>query len=229
MARQDNLSSSRSRTTSSRRKTHFGRPTTGSLSGADAGQNSLFYDFPLELRHAGENLEQQAAGGVRLIGVQSLAGRDEPDAVAGERRQLLVQVQDGSSEAVEFRDQGAVEFGRGCTRGPSLFPLVVRHNHSRGLRRTAIRRIGALDANAIDSTCARTKPVGFQCQREIPSKGPGVIRVFVIRHGHNFAGYLAATAHSDGLDSDRNHLLVRRPEDSRIRHCSGNLLFRRAR
>src|SRR5271157_267440 len=65
-------------------------------------RNALTDHVTLELRNAGENLEQQAAGGVLFVGIKRLAGSDEPHAVAGERRQLLIQVQHTSAEPVDF-------------------------------------------------------------------------------------------------------------------------------
>jgi len=55
-----------------------------------------------------ETKGNRSAGGVRLIRIQSPADRHEPNPIACERRQLLVQVQHGTAKAVQFVDSDAV-------------------------------------------------------------------------------------------------------------------------
>lgn len=74
-----------------------------------ADQGTLADHLALKLRNRGEDLKHEAAGGVRLVGVESLRDRDEPDAVRSQHGELLVQVKDRAPEAVQLPDEDAIE------------------------------------------------------------------------------------------------------------------------
>ena len=84
-----------------------------SLSGPDAGKRALTNHLSFKFGNAGENLEQEAAGGILFVRVERLAYGYEPNAVAGECRQLLIQVEHRAAKTINLVDGDAVEFPLG--------------------------------------------------------------------------------------------------------------------
>jgi hypothetical protein len=76
----------------------------------NAGKRALTDHLSFKFGHRSENLEQQAAGGVLFVRIERLACGDEADAVAGERRQLLIQVEHGAAKPINLVHHDAVEF-----------------------------------------------------------------------------------------------------------------------
>jgi hypothetical protein len=89
----------------------------GSFGGTDTAERPLSNHFPLELSNACEYLEHQAAGRIRLVRIQSLRDGDEPaDTVGIESGQLLVQVENRATKAVNLVDGHATELVLGGIR-----------------------------------------------------------------------------------------------------------------
>ena len=59
--------------------------------------------------HTRQNLQEESAGRGSFRPCQKLAGSDEPNAVAGQCGQLLIQVKDASAEPINFVDDNAIE------------------------------------------------------------------------------------------------------------------------
>ena len=86
---------------------------SGCTSRFDAGKRAFTDHLSFKFRHAGENLEQQAACGVLLVSIERLARGDESDAEACQRSQLLIEVEHRPAKPVNLVDHDAIEFALG--------------------------------------------------------------------------------------------------------------------
>ena len=90
---------------------------------------------------------EQSAGRILLVRVQGLARSDEPNAVTGQRRQLLIQMENASTVTVDFVHADAIELSLGCIG----HELVQGRTTRSGARKSGIYVLtGALPATSVD-------------------------------------------------------------------------------
>jgi len=92
--------------------------------------------------------------GFLFVGVERLAGSDEPDAVAGECGQLLIQVEHGAAKPINLPDGNAVELPLG------------------GIGHQAVK--GRTLALAPENPVSTYSPAFFQSRRAMYSRNSGV-------------------------------------------------------